>query len=300
MFDLIIIGGGVAGMSAGIYAARSGLKALIIEKMGLAGQLSEINNIENYPGVMKTDGFTLASEMEKQIKELGVEVQYGEVTSIKIENSIKTVCTKNNEFQAKAVIIANGLERRKLNCKGEKEFFGKGVFYCGICDGFFYRNKTVTVVGGGSSALTEALYLKDICEKVNIIHRRNEFRGEKILVDKINESQNITVYYSSVVKEITGDNIVKEIIIERDGSEETLKTDGVLVSIGYIPQNEIFRDIISLDENGYIIVDSNFETTSKGVFAVGDTIKKDVRQIVTAASDGSVAAVKAAEYIQTL
>lgn len=292
MTDIIIIGGGPAGMSAAIYAVRAGLSVKIFEKNVCGGQMTATSEIDNYPGIKNIAGWQLANDMYNHISELGVDVVYEEIQKITESENGKLVITDNNVYECKSVIIANGAKRRKIGCPGEIEFTGKGVSYCAVCDGAFFRGKTVAVIGGGNTALEDAEYLSKICEKVFLVHRRSELRGEFHLQNAVKEKENIGFLFNKIVKEIIGTNKVESVILSdvTDKSETTVSVDAVFVAIGLEPDNERFRDIVALDEYGYIVADESCKTSCDGIYVAGDTRTKQLRQIITACSDGAMAA----------
>ena len=305
MYDLIILGAGPAGLSAGLYAGRAKLNCLIIEKAVPGGQISSTAYVENYPGSMEDPtGMALAERMREQASEY-CKILSANVTKVELEGQVKKIHTKDGSiYEAKAVIIATGASHRNLDVKGEKEFASRGVSYCATCDGPFFTDLDIFVVGGGDSALEEALHLTKFAKSVTIIHRRDSFRASKIVVDKCENNEKIKFQYDSVIKEIKGDNQAKSIIIEnvKTGEEKELKSDdnqpiGVFIFIGYLPQTEIFQGQIEM-ENGYIKTDEDMKTNLEGVFAVGDTRVKKVRQMVTATSDGCIGAVIANRYLE--
>lgn len=305
MYDIIVIGGGPAGLTAGLYAGRSKLKTLIIEKDVAGGQISGTAFVENYPGSIENPtGMGLSERMEEQAKKYA-EVVFENVKEVNLEGEVKTVKTDSNEYQAKVIIISTGAKHRSLDVPGEKEFENRGVSYCATCDGPFYQGLDIYVVGGGDSALEEANYLTRYGKSVTIIHRRDEFRASGVVVDNVKNNPKIKFEYDSVVKEIRGDKEVEELVLEnvKTKEEKIIKNEdgspiGVFVFIGNIAQTEIFEGKIKM-ENGYIITDEDMKTEIEGVFAVGDTRKKTVRQAVTAASDGCIAAVVANRYLES-
>lgn len=305
MFDVIIIGGGPAGMSSAIYSARARLKTLLIEKAGCGGQIAITDHLENYPGFEEgINGFELAVKMEKQARTFGAEIVYGEVASVQLTGEIKKIVLANNkEYETKTVIIASGANFRKLGCPGEKEFIGKGVSYCATCDGPFFRNKEIAVVGGGDSALQEALYLTKFASKVNLIHRRNEFRAAKILQEKVLADNKINVIYDSVVEEIIGNPVtsVESVKLKnvKTGENSQIAVNGIFVFVGWLPNTAFLKDSgIKLNDNGYIVTDDNMKTSVEGVFACGDVREKILRQVVTACGDGAVAAISAQHLLE--
>lgn len=305
MYDLIILGAGPAGLSAGLYAGRAKLNCLIIEKAVPGGQISSTSIVENYPGSMEDPtGMALAERMREQASEY-CKILSANVTKVELEGKVKKIHTKDGSiYEAKALIIATGASHRNLDVKGEKEFASRGVSYCATCDGPFFTDLDIFVVGGGDSALEEALHLTKFAKSVTIIHRRDSFRASKIVVDKCENNEKIKFQYDSLIKEIKGDNQAKSIIIEnvKTGEEKELNSVGnqpigVFIFIGYIPQTGIFQDQIEM-ENGYIKTNEDMKTNLEGVFAVGDTRVKKVRQMVTATSDGCIAAVIANRYLE--
>lgn len=297
MLDMIIIGAGPAGLTAAIYGIRAGLSVLVFEEMTYGGQVGSTAEVENYPAIQKISGWQLAQNIYDQAVAHGVEVKFESVLSISTNEKDKVVSTSEGTYRCKTVIIANGAKRRKLNCDGEKEFIGRGVSYCATCDGAFFKNKDVAVIGGGNTALEDALYLSNICNKVYIIHRRNTFRGERHLVDALKTKKNIELILSHSTKKINGDDVVKSVTIYKDDREREIFVSGVFIAIGLEPDNNRFANIINLDENGYIKTDEDCRTNVSGIFAAGDTRSKSVRQIVTATADGAIAAVNASNII---
>ena len=301
MYDVIIIGGGPAGMSAAIYAARARLKTLIIEKAGCGGQIAITDHLENYPGFETgINGFELAVKMQTQATTFGSEITYGEVLSIDVSNKLKKVILQDKEYETKTIIIASGANFKKLNVSGEQEFIGKGVSYCATCDGPFFRNKEIAVVGGGDSALQEALYLTKFATKVNLIHRRNEFRATKILQEKVLANEKINIILDSVVEEINGTQMLESLKVKnvKDGNIKNLAVSGVFLFVGWQPNTKFLESSNIKLENGYIITNENMETNLDGVFACGDVRKKQLRQVVTAAGDGAISAISAQHYIE--
>ena len=296
MYDIIIIGAGIAGMTAAIYAKRAGKDVLLLDEISYGGQIINSNSVENYPGFKSISGYELATSIFNQVQNFGVLFKMERVVNI---TETKEVITTKNKYQAKAIIIASGLRHRKLGVLGEDEFLGKGVSYCATCDGNFYKNLDVCVVGGGNTALEDALYLSNICHKVYLIHRRDEVRGDKYLVDSLNKKNNISFIYNSLVKEIRGDDKVNSVLIFNKTSNEefSLNVSGVFVAVGYEPSSNVFGDIISLDNHGYI-ASNDCTTNISGIFVAGDVRSKKVRQLVTASSDGAIAASLAVSYLK--
>lgn len=299
--DLIIIGGGPAGLSAAIYGARARLKTLVVEKMYAGGQAAITDRIENYPGFVEgIGGMELTEAMKMQAERFGAKFVNGEAQRIIPKDNGFIVELKNEQLEAKAVILAMGAEARKLMVKGEKEFTGRGVSYCATCDGAFYTDKKVVVVGGGDSAIEEALYLTKFAESVTVVHRRNELRATKILQERAFSNEKIKFLWDSVVEEVKGQEAVEEIVIKniKTGEITSYPTDGVFVAIGWEPNSSIVKGLVNLSERGYIITDENMATNIPGIFAAGDIREKSLRQVITAAADGAVAAVSAEKYIE--
>ncbi len=300
MDDIIIIGAGTAGLTASIYGQRAGLSCRIFEKYAPGGQIVNSPSIENYPGMYGVSGYDYSMALFEQAQKLGAVPEFAEVTGIDFSGEVKKVITSAGEFEAKAVIIANGAARRKIGCKGEDTFEGRGVSYCATCDGAFFRGKAVAVVGGGESAFEEAEYLAEICDKVYLIHRRDVFTAAKTAVDSVLKKKNITVLTNSVIEEIKGEKAVSSITLKNRANQSTaeIPLSAVFVAIGLVPDNGMYKDVLRLDEYGYFDADENCRTNIEGVFVAGDTRKKHLRQLVTAASDGATAATEAANYIR--
>ena len=303
IYDVVIVGGGPSGMSAAIYASRARLKTLLIEKAGCGGQIAITDHLENYPGFEEgINGFDLAMKMEKQARTFGCEITYGEVSYIETEDAIKKVILSDKkEYFTKTIIIASGANFKKLSVEGEQEFIGKGVSYCATCDGPFFRNKEIAVVGGGDSALQEALYLTKFATKVNLIHRRDQFRAAKILQEKVFAEPKINIIFDSVVEKISGNLSVEQITLKnvKNNISSELSVNGIFVFVGWLPNTKFLSNTaIKLNENGYIITDDNMNTSIEGVFACGDVRQKILRQVVTAAGDGAIAAISAQHYIE--
>ncbi len=291
MYDLIIVGAGPAGLTAALYASRAGVNTLIIERGAPGGKVFTTHLVENYTGTGKIGGRELASNMHKQAIEYGATYEYGDVENIIKEKDIFKVKTNVNEYECKKVILATGTENRKLGALGEEEFLGRGVSYCAICDGNFFKEQDVAVVGGGNSALEEALYLADICNSVTIIHRRDEFRAESYIVNKVKEKSNIKFELNSQVKEIKGDQKVETIILENKNQEvKEINVNGVFIYVGLIPLTVKFKNFDIFNEYDNVIVNSKMETSVEGLYSAGDINIKDLRQIATAVSDGAIAA----------
>ncbi len=296
-YDILVIGCGPAGLSAASYAARAGYRTIAVDSLGPGGQLLFIDEIENYPGQASTSGYALAEAFEKQATSFGAEVAFSEAKSIKKENDTFITETSDGEIRSKAVIFAAGARHRHLGCTGEEEYQGKGVSYCATCDGPFFRGKDIIVVGGGDTALTDALYLSKLGRTVTIVHRRTEFRGQKALQDRVFAKDNIKLQLGKNLTEIRGDGkLVKEAVLS-DGT--VLQADAVFIFVGIIPNSELLEGVAELD-HGFVITDGKMETSVPGLFAAGDVRTTPFRQVVTAAGDGAAAAHAADEYIQNL
>lgn len=298
MYDLAIIGGGVAGMTAAIYAERAGLKTVILEKAGFGGQAALTAKIENYPAFKEIEGFELAAKMKEQIDALGVDSNYADVTSVTKSDGVFTIEASSETFEAKAVVIANGVKRRELGIPGEDALRGRGVSWCAVCDGGFFRGKKVAVIGAGNSALSDAIYLSNLCEEVYLIFRRSSPTAAKSYLDALEGLKNVHLLPRHIPLEIKGEGTVNALRIKNLDSEEAidLAVSGVFEAIGLIPDNGIFANLVDLDENGYIVADDEMKTKTEGLFAAGDTRQKRLRQIVTACADGAAAATSAQEY----
>lgn len=299
MYDLIIIGGGVAGMTAAIYAARSGLATLIIEKAGFGGQAALTAKIENYPSYKEIDGFQLAADIKAQVDALGVESLSSEVKSLTKENDIFTVTTDSNTYEGKTVIIANGVRRRELGIPGEDAFRGRGISWCAVCDGGFFRKKKTAVIGAGNSALGDAIYLSKLCEEVYLVFRREHPTATKSYLDQLEALDNVHLMPRHIPLEVKGERLVTALTVKNidTGEVSDIAVNGVFEAIGLIPDNDVFGELAELDDNGYILTDNEMRTKTPGLFAAGDTRQKSLRQIVTACSDGAQAATSAQEYL---
>ena len=301
MYDIVIVGAGTAGMSAAIYGVRSGKKVLLLEEKNYGGQIVNTPEVENYPGIIKTSGFEFATNLFNQAKSLGAEIKYEKALKIEDNGTLKTIVTNKNTYEAKTVIIETGAKNRQLRLENEKKLIGSGVSYCATCDGMFFRGRDVAVVGGGNTALEDAMFLSNYCNKVYIIHRRDKLRGEEKIAKAISEKDNIEMVWNSNVIKILGDNQVEGITVKNsvDGSEKNIKVSGLFIAVGQEPDNYDFQSVIKLDEKGYVIAGEDCRTETNGIFTAGDCRTKSVRQLTTAASDGAVAAIGACEYIDT-
>ena len=299
MYDILIIGGGPAGLSAGIYASRLGAKTIILEKLTPGGQITLSSEIENYPGVCEIkSGLEFMSCWPSQASKFGCEILSEEAKEIKTDGEKFKIITPKNEYNAKAVIIATGSTPKRAGFEGEEEFIGRGVSYCAVCDGFFYKDKIVAVIGGGDTALEEALYLSKIAKKVYLIHRRDKFRASPFTQKKVFETENIEIIFNATVKKVFGNQFVEGIILNLNGSEKILKVDGVFVFVGMKVNNGLVKDLVKLNEKGEVKVNLKMETSLKGLYAAGDIREDSVKQVVAAAGDGATAAINAIKYIE--
>jgi len=295
---MIVIGAGTAGLSAALYAARAGLAVLVLENKMTGGQIVYSPEVENYPGIESVSGFEFTDTLRRQAEKFGAVIQNEVPVSFVLTESPKRIVTENTEYTSDTVIIANGAEHRKLGCPGETEFTGKGVSYCATCDGAFFRGKDVCIVGGGNTALDDALYLAKLCRKVYLIHRRDAFRASAVTVNSVLSNEHIEFIPNTQVKEIRGDQRVSSVLLAgKDGTESELDVSAVFVAVGLEPKNDVLSDQIEL-ENGYIAAGEDCRTNVPGVFAAGDTRAKLLRQLVTAAADGAVAATQASLFLQ--
>jgi len=300
-YDVIIIGSGPAGLTAGIYASRARLKTLLIESFSVPCQAVTTDHVENYPGFPEgINGFELVEKFKKQAEKFGSEFIVSEVKGIKENGSLWQVITEDRSYIARSVIIASGASPKKLNIPGEDKFRGRGVSYCGTCDGAFFKDKEAVVAGGGDTALQEAIFLTRFARKVTVVHRRNALRGTKILQERAFANKKIEFIWDSVVTEIKGANKVTGVKIKnvKTGVETDFLCDGIFIFVGYAPNTGFLKDVLSMDENGYIIADDNCLASRPGVFACGDCRKKLLRQVVTACGDGATAAFSCQHYIE--
>lgn len=301
MYDIIIIGGGPAGLTAAIYGKRAGKSVLVIEKETFGGQITFSPKVENIPGFMPLSGNEFAEKLVEQALALGTDVEMTKAEKIK-NGKIKTVVTEDGDFEGKAVIIASGAKHRLLGAKGEQNFIGEGISFCAVCDGAFYKGQEVAVIGGGNSALQEALLLSDLCKKVTVVQNLDFLTGEQALIDQLDARENIEVITGTVVESFDGQDELSAITIKRlkDGAFSSLSVNGVFLAVGLEPQNQPFGTLAGLDERGYIISDERCKTKTDGIFTAGDCRTKKIRQVTTAAADGSIAALAACEYIDNL
>jgi thioredoxin reductase (NADPH) len=300
-YEVIIIGGGPAGLTAGLYTSRARLKTLLIENCLVGGQMTTTELIENYPGFPQgVTGDDLSRLMEEQAKRFGLEIINDEIAEVRVEGEEKRIKTGGADYTGEALIICAGAEYRKLGVPGEQEFTGRGVSFCATCDGAFFRDQKVVVVGGGDSALTEALFLTKFVKELTIIHRRDALRATKIYQERALANPKINFLWNSVVQEVKGDKIVQTVLARnvKTGEVTEVKTDGVFMFVGLEPRTQFLRGSIELDQSGYVLTNENCETSVKGVFAAGDCTKKLLRQIATAVGDGATAAFAAEKYVE--
>jgi len=307
IYDVIIIGAGPAGLSAGLYAARAKMTTLILEKDKPGGQIVTTDEVANYPGsIHDATGPSLVARMIEQCEEFGAERKKEGVVSVDFSGDLKLITTETATYQAKSVIIATGAVPRKMDCPGEKELTGKGVSYCATCDADFFTDLEVFAIGGGDTALEEAMYLTKFARKVTIVHRRDEFRAAKSIVEKVLNHPKIEIIYDAVVQEVKGDGMLETAVFKNVKTGETWEynadendgTFGMFVFVGYIPFSDLFKGIITMDQIGYIPTDDDMKTNVPGVFAAGDIRVKSLRQVVTATADGAIAAVQAEKYVE--
>lgn len=298
-FDIVIAGAGTAGLTAAIYAARAGRKVIVLDGKGYGGQIGSADKVENYPGIASISGFDFATALYEQAKGLGAKIKFSSLTAIEKKENLFFVYTEKMLYKAKAVVVATGLEKRKLNLEKEELLTGKGISYCATCDGAFYKGKTTAVIGGGNTALEDALYLSENCRKVYLVHRRNEYRAESAYINEVNARENIVQLKGFVPVEISGESRVEGMVIrsETEG-EKSLAVDGIFAAIGQIPSNKVFEQLADVDDGGYIIAGEDCLTKTEGLFVAGDCRTKEVRQLVTAAADGAVAGLGAARYVR--
>ena len=299
MYDIAIVGAGPAGLSAAIYGTRAGKSVVVFEAMTYGGQIVNTPEIENYPGIRQISGFDFATGLYEQATGLGAEVVYEKVTGIEDNGSYKRVLTESGSYEARSVILATGAKNRPLGLDHEQELIGAGISYCATCDGAFFKGKDVAVVGGGSTALEDAAYLCGYCRTVYLVHRRSQFRGEEAVVEKLRQKPNIIFELDSRVIRLNGESRLESIEVEQvqTGEIRTIPVDGLFVAIGQMPDNQVFSDLVNVDDAGYIRAMESCETNVPGIFTAGDCRTKKVRQLATAAADGAVAALAACDYL---
>ena len=300
VYDMVIIGGGPGGYTAALYAARAGLQVLVVEKLSAGGQMALTEQVDNYPGFPEgIDGYTLAENMQTQAERFGAETAYAQVQRVDLQAQPKVIETTDGIFYGKTVVIATGANPRELGVPMEKELVNRGVAYCAACDGMFYRGKTVVVVGGGNSAVADALLLSRVAQKVILVHRRDTLRATKVYHEPLQKAQNVEILYNSVVTELLHDNKLTGVRLKnvQNGEEYRLDCDGVFISVGRKPATQLFEGQLELDESGYILAGENTQTSIPGVYAVGDVRTKQLRQVVTAVADGAIAVHMAEEFV---
>jgi thioredoxin reductase (NADPH) len=301
MHDIIIIGGGPAGLTAAIYALRANKSVLVLEKGNFGGQITYSPKVENIPGFVSVTGNEFAEKLVEQALELGAEIETAEVFSIK-DGEVKTVITEDGDFETKTVIIATGAKHRLLGIENEENLIGNGISFCAVCDGAFYKNEKVAVIGGGNSALQEAILLSDVASKVYVVQNLDFLTGEKKLADQLYAKENVEIITGSVVKAVNGEDELESIVITKtaDNLDREIAVKGMFIAIGLVPQNASFDNVVRLDAYGYADSDESCITVSKGVFVAGDCRKKKIRQVTTACADGAIAALAACEYIDNI
>ena len=299
-YDIAIVGGGPAGMTAALYAARAGKSVVLFEGEMLGGQILPTRKIENYPALPDVDGYTFADGLTKQITALNVKTVYAAVTKIEKTNEGFALLTGGEAYTAFAVILATGLKHRKLGLSGEDALIGRGISFCATCDGMFFRRREVAVVGGGNTAVQDALVLSEYCSRVYLIHRRGELRAERNLAEQMKEKENIEFIGETVIEELQGEEALQSLTLRNvtTGAVEYLPVAALFEAIGQLPQNAAFSNLVELDEDGYFITDNACRTSCPGIFAAGDACRKSVRQLTTAVADGTVAALSAVEYLR--
>ena len=295
MDDIIIIGAGPAGLTAAIYALRANKKVLIFEENTYGGKILSASLVENYPAIKQISGYDFAKDLYEQVKSLGGKIIYEKVIGIKNLKTKKQVITSKNKYDTKSIIIATGVQTRKLGLKNENELIGKGVSYCATCDGALFKGKDVGVVGGGNTAITDALFLSDYCRLVYVIYRGDTLKAEAKIIDKLKQKKNVKFVYNSNVVKLNGNEFLEQIEIKnnKNNKKEKLNINGLFIAVGQMPSNEDFQDIIKLDNRGYIVGDESCHTNIKGIYVAGDTRTKEIRQLTTAAADGTIAALTA-------
>ncbi len=299
MYDIGIIGGGTAGMTAAIYGQRAGKRTVIIEGVNFGGQITSSTNVENYPGIASVSGSEFSMNLLDQAMKLGAETVMEQADKVRREDGIFIIETSEKEYPCKSLILATGVTHRHLGIEKEEKLVGAGVSYCATCDGAFFRGRDVAVIGGGSTALQDAEFLSNYCKKVYLVHRRDEFRGEQSIADRLREKENVEFVLSATVEDIVGDAMVEGLILhnKKTGENFQIEVSGVFVAIGQIPQNDRFADLVKLDAGGFILAAEDCMTSCPGVFAAGDCRTKEVRQLTTAAADGAVAGLAACKYV---
>ena len=297
MYDIIIVGAGPAGMTAALYAKQAGKNILVLEKEAYGGQILKAHKVKNYPGFNEISGFEFATNLYNQLTNLNIEIKFEEVLKIKLKDNTKEIITKKGNYLCKSVIIAAGAKSRKLNLSNEDNLIGKGVSYCTTCDGMFFKNKVVAVYGGGNSAIDGSIYLSNICEKVYLVYRRENFRVENENINSLKNKKNIEIIFNTTITDLIGENKLESIKLKNKENEYDLVVDGLFIEIGYIPVSEICNNLVETDSDGYIVSNEECKTNIDGIFVCGDIRVKDIRQLTTACSDGTIAALNACKYL---
>ena len=299
MYDVVIIGGGPAGLSAALYLARAKVKAVLLEKSGYGGQIAITQKVKNYPGIYEISGKDLADSIHEQGERYGGEFSFEVAKEIIDENEKKIVITDKRKIECNAIIIATGAAPKKAGFEGEEEFIGKGVSYCATCDGAFFRKRTVAVVGGGDVAVEDAIFLAGLCSKVYLIHRRDSLRAADSLQKKLMSMENVEILWNCEVKEIQGEDMVEKILVyhNQDDSQSEIEVNGVFIAVGIHPNTELYQGLVEMDEQGYVLADESCKTTVDGIYAAGDIRKKALRQIITAVADGANAVTSTQNYL---
>ena len=298
MYDLIIIGAGPAGLSAAIYAKRAGLDMLVLEKGAVGGQISRTHDMENYPGIRTISGVDFSIALKKQAEDFGTRIENASVQKIEKIDGVFLISTGSKTYEARAVIAALGAQARKLNIPGEEELTGSGVSYCATCDGSFIKGMDCAVIGGGDTALEDAIYLSKIAKSVKVLHRRDKFRAQEVLVKRAEGIENIAFILNAVPQKFQGDFALEELVYEVNGEEKELKIEGCFIAVGALPDTQILKGLVKLDKSGYIVASEDTRTSLPGLFAAGDARVKRLRQVVTAAADGATAVSAAIEYLE--
>lgn len=299
MYDIIIIGAGPAGLTAAIYGSIARKKVLVLEKEVYGGQILKANKIKNYPGFEEISGYEYATKLYNQAKSLNAEIKIEEVQKIINNNDYKEVKTNKNTYKTKSIIIATGAQNRKLNLVNEEKLIGKGISYCATCDGVFFKDKEIAIIGGGNKAIDDALYLSDFVKKLHLIYRQKEFKTDSINLENLKAKENVNFILNNNIISVNGNERLESITIKDNDTKEekTLNIDGLFIAIGYIPVSSICENLIDIDEKGYIVANENCNTNIDGIFVAGDIRIKEIRQLTTACSDGTVAALKACKYL---
>lgn len=299
MYDIIIVGAGTAGLSAAIYGVRAGKSVLVLEANTFGGQIVNSPEVENYPGIKHISGFEFAMNLYDQAMSLGAKLEYEKVVKIQNKDQYKLVITENNEYQCKTVILATGAKNRPLGLEKEEDLVGAGVSYCATCDGAFYKGKDVAVAGGGNTALEDAMFLSNYCNKVYVVHRRDAFRGEEKLLGVLKQKENVEFVLNSIITDLISEENLTGIKVKNKETQEekVIEVSGLFIAIGQMPENTVFSDVIELDAGGYIRAKEDCKTNVEGIYTAGDCRTKTVRQLATAAADGAVASLAACEFI---